>query len=285
VAARPSAPVEDPRAAVAAPVAAAVPRRATERVVDGVGLHRGPDGAWRRTGPVEELLRITGPDEPVAAVADWLTRGAPSDAPDGVLEVARALGLLTPATPQACGPVAIVGSGPVADETRRVLAAEGLDVRAGSDAERLGPAGVVVVVDPVQRDAAWQELDVRLRAAGVPWHRAFRDGRRWVVGPFWTGPGDAGYVDHRIRRLAADPHPDELEARWRADPPVLPLAPPTGSGTHAVAAIMAGWLAADVVALDAGARPAGVDTEVLLDPVTGVVERHPVLAVPPGPTL
>lgn len=359
MAARASASVEDPRAAVTAPRAVAAPRGSRERPVPGLSLHRGPDGVWRRFGPVDELLRITGPDAPVAAVVAWLQGGAREHPGDAILDTARALGLLEPEPLPApvATRVAVVGGGPVARELRRLLEAQGWrveartrvaqaahpdaanpptadeptsDGRAAADAaaadadghgatdadpdgdaraadpDGLATADVVVVVDELQRDAAWSALDARLTAAGTPWHRAFREGRRWVVGPFWTGPGAASYRDYRVRRLAADAQPDELEARWRAadatpsadDPETTRPEGPDHSGRPArpaatlggpddadpFAAVVAAWIAHDLAAQRDGRPVPGQDAEVLLDPETGSVERHPVLALPPAPT-
>lgn len=286
MAARESGTTADPRAAAAAAVAAEDPSvpRVAERLVDGVGLHRGPDGAWRRFGPVDALQRVTGSDAPVAALADRLAEAPGPELPPDLLATARALGMLESVPAPRAPRVELQADGPVADALIGLLEAEGFVVTTADPGEREEAEGaaadVVVVVADAQRDAEWRALDARLVAAGVPWHRAAREGRRWSVGPFWTAPGDASYADHRVRRLAADPQPDELAARWAAHD----TAPPRpATATPAAAATVAARLTIDLVAWRDGTRAPGVDLEALLDPAAGTVERHPVLALPPGP--
>jgi hypothetical protein len=288
MAARESGTIADPRAAAMACGDPSAADGGAERLVDGVRLHRGPDGAWRRFGPVEDLQRITGPDAPIAALAGWLERAAGGDLPPELAPTARALGMLEPAPDPRAPRVGLHADGPVGSALRAILRAEGFavsprEVPTGGGTPDPDPAGVdvVVVVADVQRDAQWRALDARLVAARVPWHRAFREGRRWSVGPFWTAPGDASYADHRIRRLAADPQPDELAARWAAHD-AAPTRP--GPATPSTAAAVAARLATDLVAWRDGRRAPGVDVEARLDPVLGTVEPHPVLALPPGPS-
>ncbi|MCD0453499.1 hypothetical protein LO762_30585 [Actinocorallia sp. API 0066] len=129
-------------------------------------------------------------------------------------------------------------------------------------------------------DRRWAAVEEEVVRAGVAWHRVYGEGRRWYVGPFWTGEGDAGYGDVRVRRLAASPWPEQLAAYWRwLDDGGRPEPDPVGA-PGAVAA--AAFVVADLVALRAGRVPPGRNVQVGIDLTEGVVRRHPVLPVPVG---
>ncbi|WP_030172148.1 hypothetical protein [Spirillospora albida] len=239
------------------------------RWAGGVSLIPDGEGLLVHT-PAEEFLVVE--PEP----------GRPADPAAPELRAAFAAeGVLAPEPAPRPGPVGIGGTGPLADHLARSLAGLGLDVLRGPE-EDLLDRGLLALVsaEPWLPDRRWSDLDPRVRAAGVPWHRGHAEGRRWYAGPFWTGPGDSGHTDLRIRRLAATPWPEQLAAYWDwLDGGGRPAPDPSGA---VAAAAAAAFLAADLWTWRCGGDPAGRNVQVGIDLADGVVRRHPVLPVPQG---
>jgi hypothetical protein len=241
-----------------------------KRWAGGVSLIPAGDG-WLVHTPTEEFLAVE-PEEGVAGDLD-----APELRP--VFEAEGVLGLPAPRP----GAVGLAGEGPLALALDTLLAQVGVEVLRGTEEQLSGRAAelaVLVACAPWLPDRRWTELDARCLDAGLPWHRGYAEGRRWYTGPFRTAPGDAGYADTRIRRLAASPWPDELAAYWRwLDEGGRPRPDPA----RAVGATMAAALiAADLWTWSCGGDPPGRGVQIGVDHVTGEVTRHPVLPVPGG---
>ena len=117
----------------------------------------------------------------------------------------------------------------------------------------------------------------------MAWHGCHAEGDRFYLGPFWSpsDPVTPSYRDVRDRRLAADPHPDSLEAYWRyvdRGEGLPPVPWPDAGGV----AVIAGTLASDLLAVARGERPPSHGHQLAYDPATGRWRRHPVLPVPRG---
>ncbi|WUH98310.1 hypothetical protein OHR68_33155 [Spirillospora sp. NBC_00431] len=226
---------------------------------------------WLVHTPAEEFLTV----EPQDGGAGDLH--APELRP-----VFREEGVLAPPAPRP-GIVGVAGDGPLAGTLDDLLTQTGVTVRRGTEKELADQApelAVLVACAPWLPDRRWTELDTQCLEAGLPWHRGHAEGRRWYTGPFRTGPGDAGYADTRIRRLAASPWPAELAAYWRwLDEGGRPEPDPAGAFGAAVAAAL---IALDVRGWLCGDDPPGRGAQVGVDPATGQVSRHPVLPVPAG---
>ncbi|MGH2944600.1 MAG: TOMM precursor leader peptide-binding protein [Solirubrobacteraceae bacterium] len=221
-------------------------------------------------------------DEALAQVAEPAILAAAMDA-------LRERGCLVPAGQAAAaappdGRVAVGGEGIVAGHLSDLLREGAVRVvRFPSDARDDAFEGIDVLVACAGwlPDADWVRLDERAEAHGVAWHRVHREGGRWFLGPLTIAGRTATYRDTRARRLAAAHHPDELESAWAA----LDRhgrRPPPDSPTGAVAAIVAGLLAADVMALLSGAAPPSERHQIEFDPATLELRRHPVLPLPHG---
>ncbi|WP_116026134.1 hypothetical protein [Thermomonospora umbrina] len=236
------------------------------RWAGGVSLIPAGDG-WLVHTPAEEFLAVESED------------GGESDlsAPE-LRPVFEAEGALAP-PPPGPGIVGIAGDGPLADTLHPLLAETGVAVRRTTEDDLTGLA-VLVACAPWLPDRRWTELDARCLAAGLPWHRGHAEGRRWYTGPFRTRPDDAGYVDTRIRRLAAGPWPAELAAYWQwLDEGGHPEPDPAGALGATLAAAL---IAVDVRAWLCGDDPPGRGVQTGVDAATGRVGRHPVLPVPAG---
>lgn len=238
-------------------------------IAPGHQVFRGLDGGWRYATPDEEFVRVDGPDEVLAMLAD-----PPHDPGPRFAQLVGALtdrGVLVAdvADVAAAPPVARVrveGNGPIADRVRELIGA-------AVDAE---PEVVVSVAGWVP-DEEWRARDIELREQGVAWHRVHAEGTGLVLGPFSVPGATASYRDTRGRRLAAAPVPDELLGLWAhlAGPTAAPP-PPVPAPTAAVAA---GLVAADVLAHVRGAPiPSAGYQLVLAEDLT--ITRHPVLPLP-----
>lgn len=130
-------------------------------------------------------------------------------------------------------------------------------------------------------DALWTELDEQCEAAGTPWHRAYLEGPRLFIGPLTIPRVSASYRDLRLRRIAACPWPEELQAHWRV------LDSNSGIGTVAwpaypALAAAASALASDVLTHLAGGQAPGAIGQVEFDAATWFWQTHPVLPIPRG---
>ena len=182
--------------------------------------------------------------------------------------------------------VTVEGDGPIATLLLELLRSGGLQATAVAWAEGDGSvssADLWVSCAQWLPDARFRELDAACVAHGVAWHGVYSEGCRFHLGPLWMpeDPLTARYADARDRRLAAAPYPEGLEAYWqyldsgsgvpRSDPP-----------SPAEAALVAGALAADILAWSAGSRPPSLGDQLAFDRATGRWRRHPVLPVPRG---
>ncbi|MDA8015987.1 MAG: hypothetical protein MPN21_00965 [Thermoanaerobaculia bacterium] len=183
--------------------------------------------------------------------------------------------------------VCVVGSGPIAEALHTLLETTGLPEPSRAGAGELPAQSVttdlVVTCAGWLPDAHWQRVHAWCREQEVAWHGCHAEGDHFYLGPYWSpnDPATPSYRDVRDRRLAADPHPDGLEAYWRyvdrgeGVPPV----PWPDAGRVAV---IAGALASDLLAVARGERPPSHGHQLALDPATGTWRRHPVLPVPRG---
>lgn len=132
-------------------------------------------------------------------------------------------------------------------------------------------------------DAHFQARDAWCAEQGVAWHGLYAEGSRFHLGPFWLpdDPSTVRYADARARRLAADAHPDGLEAYWSYLDSGL-YVPPFTPPNPAEAALLAGALAADILAWSAGSTPPSHGHQLAYDRSGGHWRRHPVLPVPRG---
>ncbi|WP_239337316.1 hypothetical protein [Frankia sp. CiP3] len=266
------------------------------RLRDGCHIYQGPDGQWRLALPDGSLQRLRLSAEDGRALAELVTSGQDADrvlagnpattALGEALDALDAAGLLAPtlsapptrvadAGRRARAAVAVDGDTLVADLLTDVLTRAGQAIVPDAD----GPgAAMVVACAGWLPDRRWQRQTRRCTARGVAWHCCYWEGHRLFLGPPAAPGRPGGYGDTRARRLAASTRPDELEAYWRhlEEAPGLPP-PPVAP---ALAAVAAGLLAADVLAILAG-HPAPHDRwQLELDPTTFELRRHPVLPLP-----
>ncbi|WP_158581545.1 hypothetical protein [Actinomadura spongiicola] len=240
------------------------------RWAGGVSLIPAGDG-WLVHTPAEEFLAVEPGDGGVGELR------APELRP-----VFEKEGVLAPPAPRH-GIVGVSGGGPLAETLCSLLTRTGVTVRRGTErdlADEAPELAVLVACAAWLPDRRWTELDARCLEAGLPWHRGHAEGRRWYTGPFRTGPGDVGYADTRVRRLAASPWPAELAAYWRwLDDGGSPQPDPADALGAAMAAAL---IAVDVRSWLCGEAPPGRGAQLGVDPATGQVSRHPVLPVPAG---
>jgi hypothetical protein len=272
------------------------------RLRAGHHLYRGPDGSWRLAGPQDAFHRIHVPADVGEALRRICTAGLPPaaagaevDDPSALADAIEALeqhGCLVPANRAAdpvprSGCVAVAGSGAVAERFSRLMRDCGVRVvTLAHDAADDDPvvaavtqADLLVACADWLPDSRWLTLDAIACDRGVPWHRVHCEGARWYLGPLTIAERTASYRDTRARRLAAADHPDELACAWafldRSEhrPPMDPPDP-------AVAAVLAGLLAADALAVLSSRTAPSEGHQVELDASTLMVRRHPVLPLP-----
>jgi hypothetical protein len=263
------------------------------RLATGHHLYPGTDGGWRLAGPAGTYERLRLPPAVGAALERLLsgrvTYGAAaveagdSHLLDTALLALRERGLLSegsaPGLMPDGPPAAVLGEGLIARQVAEVLAAAGHRVRrnaswVGAD---LDGAGVVVACACWLPDRAWQEFDADCSRTGLAWHRCHREGDRFVLGPFSVPWRTASYHDTRARRLAAARQPAELAAVWRQ---LDTSPPPVVDPDVATSAVIAGVLAADVLAFLQHRRIPTEGAALVIDPDTLVIDRHPVFPLP-----
>lgn len=187
--------------------------------------------------------------------------------------------------------VVVQGDDAIAGRLCELLSAEGIDTarEASGSFERLAEVAADLAAGILVNGAGWlpdhrfQATDTWCRARGIAWHGYYAEGDRLHLGPFWL-PGDSRttpYADVRARQLAASVHPQGLEDYWRyleAGELVAPLEPLR----HWEAALVAGTLAADLIAHANGAMPPSHGHQLAYHRSTGRWQWHPVLPVPRG---
>lgn len=243
---------------------------------------------WLVHTPDEELLHLEADPESAGALHALVTGSPARPQSEQAAELVTALtgyGAVDNAPVPRRPRVGVTGGGPARAALERLLSAYGLPLRAaaaerGELAEHAG-LDVLVACGEVLPDNDWQRLDERCAAAGLPWHRIYREGRRWYTGPL-TDPerGSPGYRDLRLRRLAASGHPEQLLAYWRwAESGGRPVPGRDGPAVEVAAALVV----ADLMAWARGADdiPA-LSAQTGIDPHTLAAVRHPVLPVPTG---
>jgi hypothetical protein len=249
-------------------------------------LYRRPDGQWRGAGPADRFVRIGGPDDVLERAQRLLHTGdGDPDAPGlrAVLDGLERRGVRSPATAPS-EPVrerfvvGIDGHGPIADHVGALLA-DTADVRR-ADGATIEGLDLLVSCAGWLPDTSWQTLDDACRRQGMPWHTTYAEGDTIVVGPLSVPGRTAGYRDVRGRRLAAAAFPDELLGLWAylgdGDQPTPPV-PPVDTAT---AAVVAGFVAADVAALLAGRSWPSEGYQLVVVPGRAEVRRHRVLPLP-----
>ncbi|MEM9553513.1 MAG: hypothetical protein AAGC60_04590 [Acidobacteriota bacterium] len=189
--------------------------------------------------------------------------------------------------------IAIDGDGPIATRLLELLRGGGLDAQRRPPSADLGswpldpPAPgtrmAVVCCAAWLSDARFTASDAWCVEHGVAWHGVYSEGARFHLGPFWLpdDPRTVRYADARARRLAADAHPDGLEAYWRYLDRGEAVAPPSPADS-AESALIAGALASDLLAWARGERPPSHGHQLAFDRSSGRWRWHPVLPVPRG---
>lgn len=271
------------------------PRSSWPRLRAGHHLFLAEDGGWLLLQPDGVFVRLRLPAARVEAVAEHLLAPEPVEpvepaepAVAELLAIFAERDLLAPASAASAilperRSVAIEGHGPVAAALFPLLEAEGLlPVAAAADGDL--PDGIALVASCAGwlPDLRWQAVAESCRERGLAWHGCHAEGERFYLGPCWL-PGhslSASYGDVRARRLAAEMHPDGLEAYWRyAEKGPTPPVPWPGAGAIAM---LAGALAADIAAWARGEVPPSLGYQLAFDAARLEWRRHPVLPVPRG---
>jgi bacteriocin biosynthesis cyclodehydratase domain-containing protein len=260
-------------------------------------LYPGPDGRWRCAGPDDRFFALGGPPGVLEQVQRLVHLGGdgstspPTEQPavTTVLDLLALHGVIAPADgdaplgtersahgrPRVC----VVGDNPVADQVRSLLAGRTTLSSGSLDRATVAAADVVVECTGWLPDARWRALAATCADHATPWHMTYVEGDSVVVGPMYVPGVTASYVDVRGRRLAAARTPGELLALWAyldGDEPKPPVPWPDAAG----AATIAGFVAADVLALVQGRRCPSEGHQLIVDPGRADVRRHRVLPLP-----
>ncbi|GAA0423317.1 hypothetical protein Acor_73850 [Acrocarpospora corrugata] len=246
-----------------------------ESITPGHHLYPGPDGTWRSCDEHERFARLSGPAALLERMRDQAYQGGNDPELEPLAAVLRERGVFgtAPEVTQNELRVCVSGDGPVALHVTRLL--EGV-AEVGDDPRA---ADVLVACASWLPDESWQRVD----AGGTVWHRCHVEGTRLVLGPMTVPGRTASYRDLRGRRLAASPLPDELAGLWSyldagaAGKVALPPVPWPNAGAVALAA---GLLVNDVLTWHATGLPASGSFQLVVDPASGGLDRHPVLPLP-----
>lgn len=139
-------------------------------------------------------------------------------------------------------------------------------------------ADIIVTCAGWLPDAEWQALGELCAQHATPWHSTYVEGDTVVVGPLFQPARTANYLDVRGRRLAAAEAPDELLGLWSYLESVQPKPPVPWTGP--TAAVVAGLIAADVLAVAQGEPCPTQEHQLVFRPSIGTIERHRVLPLP-----
>jgi len=222
-----------------------------------------------------------------APSSDFVAEGELSE----VLDAFYAEGLLQEQTsdgPTEAPPppqILVIGENPLARSIANLFLASGAMVESLSrptlNPSSLAQVDCVVTASGWLPDALWTELDKQYEAARTPWHRVYLEWPRLFIGPLTIPRVSASYRDLRLRRIAASPWPEELQAHWRA------LDNNSGIGTvdwpaYPALVAAASALASDILTYLAGGQPPGAIGQVEVDVTTWSWHTHPVLPIPRG---
>lgn len=279
------------------------------RLKPGYHLFPGRDG-WLIQRPDGAFVKLKVPQKIGAEIASAL---AGEEDPDSLrpetrsaLERFRAAGMVESA-PESCVEestgegvhgegttvprlrVVLEGDGPITDALAQLLEAGGNLHRPGPSCSLLGlgqtppeVCDLLISCAGWLPDEHWQRLDEWCGEHRIARHSCYREGNRFYLGPMWLpdDPATCRYADVRARRLAAASFPEGLEDLWQyLDSGRRAPAPQTSASTTAV---IAGTLAADVLAWTEGRRPPSHGHQLAYEPATATWVRHPVLPVPRG---
>ena len=270
----------------------------TWRLRAGAHVFQEAEDRWILCTPEEEFVRISLPPEVSpsfkavlqgvrAPVSDFVREGELGE----VLDAFYAEGLLQEQTPdgptEAPAPprILVIGENPLARSIANLFLSSGAMVESIStttlNLSSLAQVDCAVAASGWLPDALWTELDEQYEAAGTPWHRVYLEGPRLFIGPLTIPRVSASYRDLRMRRIAASPWPEELQAHWRA------LDDNSGIGTvdwpaYPALVAAASALACDVLTYLAGGHAPGAIGQVEFDATTWFWHTHPVLPIPRG---
>ena len=264
----------------------------------GAHVFQEAEDLWILCTPEEDFVRISLPSE-MSPSFKAILQGVRAPASDfvreselgEVLDAFYAEGLLqeqTSAGPAEAPPpprILVIGENPLARSIANLFLASGATVesipRPTFNPSSLTQVDCAVAASGWLPDKLWTELDEQYEAAGTPWHRVYLEGPRLFIGPLTIPWVSASYRDLRLRRIAASPWPEELQAHWRA------LDNNSGIGTvdwpaYPALVAAASALASDVLTYLAGGQPPGAIGQVEFDATTWSWHTHPVLPIPRG---
>ncbi len=262
-------------------------------------LYRGADGSWRYSAPGDVFVRIGGDDRLLTlvqgieagssgVVVPAADRAAVSHVSAALTErgVLRGPGQVPAAQVPPAWKVQIEGDGPATERLVELLVellvnADGVTMEcAVGPLDEAAVAGNQVVVSCAQwlPDDRWRTLDRWCADHSTPWHGCYAEGDGFVVGPLSIPGRTASYRDTRGRRLAAAALPDELRAHWAYLDSDAPR--PVARFPRTAVAVLAGLLAADLLALAAGDAVPSEGHQLVVDPRAASISRHPVLPLP-----
>ena len=273
-------------------------QRAAWRLRAGAHVFQEAEDRWILCTPEEDFVRISLPTE-VATSFKAILQGTRDTASDfvgegelgEVLDAFHAEGLLqehssdepseAPTPPR----ILVIGENPLSRSITKLLIASGATVESIPmpvlDPSSLAQVDCAVAASGWLPDALWTELDAQCEATGTPWHRAYLEGARLFIGPLTIPHVSASYRDLRLRRIAASPWPEELQAHWRA------LDDNSGIGTvdwppYPALVAAASALTSDVLTYLAEGQAPGTIGQVEFDATTWLWHTHPVLPIPRG---
>lgn len=266
-------------------------RSAPARLVPGAHLFRGTDGAWRVVDPTGRFFRLRSESSLLSELQPLLHGRVQSchaldDAQTaGAIDALNRQGFV--AQPEPDDPpdlhtwtVLVESDTPVGDRVVSLLGPHVTVVRGPVEAAGDLRPDLAVSCAGWLPDSRWLATDEVLRSAQAPWHRCHAEGRCWVIGPITVPGRTATYSDTRSRILAAARRADELAGHWSyLDAGVcLPPVPELSAGAVAV---IAGLMVADILAVLAGEPVPSEGYQLIFDPRTSELARHPVLPLPP----
>lgn len=251
-----------------------------------------PDGGWRLHAPEGKFIRLRitpAQGELLAQIFAGkvtLEVAQEHDANIGkLLESFRAQGFLLPETAEVLpGQIALVlGETRLAEEVSNLLKNTAKVTRQVDFGVPSTPPSVLIACANWLPDAEWQKLDGWCESHKISWLMAYREGRRYVVGPLYIPGATASYRDTRARRLAATHYPEELAAYWSYlnENGTRLAAPETNEAELAVVAgTIAGLVKLRLKQEDEAKPTVEMSDQLIYDPATLSWERHPVLPVP-----